>query len=82
MIGAPLVTTINTCFILTEAFPEVKLTVPPHLKAKPSNSNVPVVGSRKRKARKLLQANHFLFLLLNTVCMSEKKQIQILACLV
>jgi hypothetical protein len=52
MIGAPLVTTINTCFILTEAFPEVKLTVPPHLKAKPSNSNVPVVGSRKRKARK------------------------------
>ncbi|CAG2256142.1 BBX [Mytilus edulis] len=35
-----------------ENFLEVKLTVPPHIKAKPTDDGVPVVGSRKRKARK------------------------------
>ncbi|XP_063441732.1 uncharacterized protein LOC134722122 [Mytilus trossulus] len=35
-----------------ENFLEVKLIVPPHIKAKPTDDGVPVVGSRKRKARK------------------------------
>ena len=39
-------------FYFVENFLEVKLTVPPHIKAKPTDDGVPVVGSRKRKARK------------------------------
>lgn len=31
---------------------EIKLTVPPHIKAKCSETGAPMVGSKKRKARK------------------------------